>query len=565
MKKYFLMFATFAAALTMMSCNKDEGTTPPPETEDDELKLNLDEALYYGEKLGADAGYYSMTFVVDDTNNKLRLDMFGSVVDPTNKPKLSAGSYELGTRETPTAKTYFVATSGTDTEGTLYWNNETPVLITGGTVNVQSAAGGYTIKVELTAGDETIKAKYSGNISFEDVRVDPPRTPITANAYLAQYTGEYTLATNQVGTLVFLMQDAENTNQKLQLSITIPYPTEGDYPADYVTMPEGTFEVVDNPQEAYQIIPTSNDVAEGTYSAEIVYKSGTISYGVLIQGGTVTITKTGENTYDITTDLSGTKFSYPSGSTNIQLGQEVTDIVWTLTGAKVQYALDMTNPMSSLTENKELTDLTSIFIDTWQVSTTTHIWRILLHENDLVLDDTNEYYETNGTLYVSGEGDVMMIQLCTDANTQFPVGKFALENSYDYLYPQGQTLSGKPIVNAGGADALGLGVGTWYFNIGLNDEGQPATLGGAGAVIKEGYVEISEADDAYTFDINVLDKYGHTITGTFKFTKSTEGAANFSANGVKVFNASDLQVRPMMNTLMPYSAIAEHPGIAVAF
>ena len=52
MKKYFLMFATFAAALTMMSCEKDKGNTgnggngggetnPPT----DELKLNLDEAV----------------------------------------------------------------------------------------------------------------------------------------------------------------------------------------------------------------------------------------------------------------------------------------------------------------------------------------------------------------------------------------------------------------------------------------------------------------------------------------------------------------------------------------
>lgn len=560
MKKYFLMFATFAAALTMMSCNKDEGTTPPPETEDDELKLNLDEALYYGEKLGADAGYYSMTFVVDDTNNKLRLDMFGSAVDPASTPKLSAGSYELGTRETPTAKTYFVATSGTDTEGTLYWNNDTPVLITGGTVNVQSAAGGYTIKLELTAGDETIKAKYSGNISFEDVRVDPPRTPITANAYLAQYTGEYTLATNQVGTLVFLMQDAENTNQQLQLSITIPYPTEGDYPADYVTMPEGTFEVVDNPQEAYQIIPTSNDVAEGTYSAEIVYKSGAISYGVLIQGGTVTITKTGENTYDVTTDLSGTKFSYTS-SGKLQLGQEVTDIEWNLTGAQVQYALDMTNPMSSLTENKELTDLTGVFADSWGVpGTNNYIWRIILHNEDLVIDANNPYYNQDGTLYVSGEGDAMMMQLITSSASEFPVGTFNVENTYDYVYPVGNTLSGKPILNVGGADPLGLGVGTWYYYIGPNDEGQMAVLDGAGAVIKQGSINITTSDNkTYNIAVDIFDKYGHNITGTFAVTVDS-GQASFSSN-----DATDSVVRTMPNTsFVPYS-FEQHSGLAISF
>ena len=150
MKKYFLMFATFAAALTMMSCEKDKGNTgnggnggggtnPPT----DELKLNLDEAVYYGEKT-ADVGYYSMTFVVDGTSNKLRLDMFASVVDPVSTPKLTAGTYDLGTITEPTSKTYFVASNGSDTEGTLYWKEGTAVLVTGGSINVQSAAGGYT-------------------------------------------------------------------------------------------------------------------------------------------------------------------------------------------------------------------------------------------------------------------------------------------------------------------------------------------------------------------------------------------------------------------------------------
>ena len=90
MKKYFLMFATFAAALTMMSCEK--GTDNGNDDDDNqgggttELKLNLDEAVYYGEKIAADVGYYSMTFVVDGTSNKLRLDMFASVVDPVSTP-----------------------------------------------------------------------------------------------------------------------------------------------------------------------------------------------------------------------------------------------------------------------------------------------------------------------------------------------------------------------------------------------------------------------------------------------------------------------------------------------
>lgn len=561
MKKYFLMFATFAAALTMMSCEKggtDGPTKPVDPPTGEELKLNLDEAVYYGEKIAADVGYYSMTFVVDGTSNKLRLDMFASVVDPVSTPKLTAGTYDLGTTTEPTSKTYFVASNGSDTEGTLYWKEGTAVLVTGGSINVQSAAGGYTIKVNLTAGDETIEAKYSGSISFDDQRQDAPRTPITANAYLAQYTGECMLANEQLGQMTLLMQDADNTNQQIQLVLTVPYPTEGDYPADNVPIPTGTFEVVEgNPTAAGQIIPTSNDVAEGTYSAEIVYNSGAISYGVLIQGGTVTIAKEGE-TYNVTTALEGTKFSYSNNK--LQLGQHVTDIVWNLTGAQFgDYAVDMTNPMSSLTENKELTDLTGIFADVWGVSSTSYIWRIILHNENLVIDSNNQYYNQDGTLYVSGEGDAMMIQLITTSSSEFPAGTFDVENTYDFVYPAGKTLSGKPILNVGGADPLGLGVGTWYYYIGPNDEGQMAVLDGAGAVIKQGSVNITTSDNAtYVFTIDLYDKYGHNITGTFSLTAGSQ--ASFSSN-----DANNGVVRTMTNTsFVPYS-FEQHSGLAIAF
>lgn len=571
MKKYFLMFATFAAALTMMSCEKGTdtpggggggGTTP-----EDELKLNLDEAVYYGEKIAADVGYYSMTFVVDGTSNKLRLDVFGTAVDPVSTPKLNGGEYKLGTTTEPTVRTYFVAANGEDTEGTLYWKEGTPVLVSGGTVNVQSAAGGYTIKVNLTAGDETIEAKYSGNISFDDQRVDPPRTPITANAYLAQYTGECMLANEQLGQMTLLMQDADNTNQQIQLVLTIPYPTEGDYPADYVPIPTGTFEVVEgNPTQAGQIIPTSNNVAEGTYTAEIVYQNGAISYGVLIQGGTVTISKEGE-TYNVTTALEGTKFSYSNNK--LQLGQHVTDIVWNLTGAQFgDYAVDMTNPMSSLTENKELTDLTACFADVWQATQTAYIWRIILHNEDLGIEWDNPYYNSGGTLYVNGEGDAMMIQLATSSGSTFPSGTFALENSYDFLYPAGTTLSGKPILNVGGADPLGLGVGTWYFYIGPNDEGQMSVLDGAGAVINQGECQISVEDNQFVFTVNVVDKYGHTITGSFPISTISTPDGDVTPGGATSFSSNDANngvVRTMTNTsFVPYS-FEQHSGLAIAF
>lgn len=89
----------------------------------------------------------------------------------------------------------------------------------------------------------------------------------------------------------------------------------------------------------------------------------------------------------------------------------------------------------------------------------------------------------------------MIMQLITASSSEFPVGTFNVENTYDYVYPVGNTLSGKPILNVGGADPLGLGVGTWYYYIGPNDEGQMAVLDGAGAVIKQGSINITTSDN----------------------------------------------------------------------
>ncbi len=552
MKKYFLMCATLVAALNMMSCKTDE---PQPPVPPQETKFNLDEAVYYGEKIAKDVGYYTINLVdANNSSNKLRLDMFATAVEPTAKPKLTAGTYNLGTVTEPTTKTFFVAANGEETQGTLYWNDGTPVLISGGTINVQSAAAGYTIKVELTAGDQTIKGKFSGAIEFKDEREDAPRTAITTGAYMAQYLGEYALANEQLGQLLILMQDADNQNQQLQLNLTIAYPTEGDYPADYVTIPTGTFEVVANPQQAGQVIPTTNQ-ADETYSAEIVYKNGMPAYGVLIQGGSVTITKEGEK-YNITTDLEGTKFTITNNK--LEFGKEVTGIEWNLTDANFgEYVLDMTAPVSMLTEDLHLENLSSSFFDVWGVTQTSFLWRIIFHEDTLSLSSQNDYYNQDGTLYVGGEGgDVLMVQLISGSE-KFPTGTFDMESSYDYLYPVGKTQSGKPIINIGGADPLGLGVGSWYFNIGPNDAGQMATLVGAGAVCKQGSVKIDAVDaSSYLIDIELFDKYGHTITGTFTLAASQE-SATFSSTDKPV-------VRMMPNTLKPYS-FESHNGIPVAF
>ena len=67
MKKYFLMCATLVAALNMMSCKPDTTDGPGPDPQPKETKFNLDEAVYYGEKIAKDVGYYTINLV--DANN----------------------------------------------------------------------------------------------------------------------------------------------------------------------------------------------------------------------------------------------------------------------------------------------------------------------------------------------------------------------------------------------------------------------------------------------------------------------------------------------------------------
>ncbi|MFR7708034.1 MAG: hypothetical protein ACLUZZ_02615 [Alistipes inops] len=177
MKKYFLMFATFAAALTMMSCEKDKGNTgnggngggetnPPT----DELKLNLDEAVYYGEKIAADVGYYSMTSS-GRHQQQAPLDMFASVVDPVSTPKLTA------VRMTGTITELLNVFRGferLDTEG-FYWKEGTAVLVTGGSINVHPS-GGCTMEVNLTAGDD--HRSQVQRLHLRRPEAGCPRTPI---------------------------------------------------------------------------------------------------------------------------------------------------------------------------------------------------------------------------------------------------------------------------------------------------------------------------------------------------------------------------------------------------
>lgn len=57
-----------------------------------------------------------------------------------------------------------------------------------------------------------------------------------------------------------------------------------------------------------------------------------------------------------------------------------------------------------------------------------------------------------------------------------------------------------------------------------------AVLDGAGAVIKQGSINITTSDNkTYNIAVDIFDKYGHNITGTFAVTVDS-GQASFSSN-----------------------------------
>lgn len=541
MKKYFLILAALTAGL-FVSCNNgnDKGPDKPPIDPTDPDIVTLSAPIYYGEKITENVGYYSMTLTKGD--DKLRLDMFSGVASDPTKAKPLGGTYKLGTVEEATSETYFVAKQNEDTEGTLFWDNGTPVFVTAGTVMVQIGTGNtYTITLNLTAGDTTIDWKYSGSIVFEDKSVRPPRKPLTGNDYQVDYQGEYFLGSKRMGMLRFVMNSVEEPNTTLQIFMTIPYPED----EDNVAIPNGTFGVEKDPQDEYKIMESYVDGGSFQYTFEVERNSSGMPTGVVVvTGGTATISTEGGK-LSITTNFNGNLANPSSGAV---IGTEE-GIIYTLETESIPPVLNLTKPLSNLENDVEITveEYPNIFIsDPFYLdqAQTMIIWRMVFTTEGLTVVEASDF-GTTGSLNLVGEGKLLGIQFITPAESEGPEGTFPFNDKYpNETYTVGTSIPG---ALGNGLDMLGIGNGTWYAEVEIVD-GRLVAVVNAGAMVSEGSVEIklNDTTKVMTAIVDMQDKYGHKVGGTLDYNLATEASLQSVANS-GLFIKKPTQVAPVSN------------------
>ena len=266
------------------------------------------DAYYYGEgalKVAGSAVYRINLYDKNNPATTLRLDLVSDVAVSDNiKP--AATTYTLGSQTEPQLNTFIVATSASDTYGTLYTDNGTPVLITAGTIKIQQGVGIQQVTASLTTDTgATIEWTCKGSFSYTDERIELPRQEIKADMWNIYYDGEYPYA-NGLG-MVYLNVAPTNMSSVLTLVITVPL---ADDPSK-VTVPVGTFTAGTRPSKANMIVGGSIEALNILYSREIFYNTSTqmMNGGTLIESGTATITKNADGTYTLTTNLSGKSFN----------------------------------------------------------------------------------------------------------------------------------------------------------------------------------------------------------------------------------------------------------------
>lgn len=538
------MLAATAAALFTVACQKPDNTNGGGTGE---LTPGLKEAVYRGEKPTGKAGIALYSIELADKNNPattLRIALFSDVAVSDNISP-AAGTYELGTKEDPKLSTFVVATSAaTDDFGSIYYDNGTPVLLKEGTVNIRKSTGIQQVIANFkTETGETIEWDFKGSITYKDEREDLPRQEITATMWDATYEGEYPYA-NGLG-MVYLSMAPTDMSSVLTLAFTIPMPED----PNKVSLPEGTFSVETRPSEANKLIEGAIEMPNILYTREITFNTTTTTMtgGVLAEGGTATVTKNEDGTYNISAELNGKSFNQ-SGT----IIGNVDGIKYTLTNAEFPEFIDnKTQPMSTLEEDVTLTEPMEYFYvdpldNAWliQGSTNRIMWRFIFSNGVQMIND-NADYEKYGTLYIRGEkGSALSIQLISEAPSDLnkitiPTGTFPMNDKYlnlsvDYsndLVAQ-TTVSGNPDLS----DPFGLGVGTFYFIIDQVDNGSGQTVtsvvDGGGAVINKGQTTVTaKGDDTYEVTFEYFDKYDHKISGTQTFKMSSAAAAQAVVKG----------------------------------
>lgn len=497
MKRVLFYIFLLGVALCALGCKEGvppNGTVCPPPLYP---PVSLIETVYYGEKLAPGVGYYSLTFTCGD--DKLRLDLFGSVALNPDNPRLTGCTYHLGSIDEPKSKTYFVAES-TDSEiGTLFWNNGTPVPVTGGEVRISLDVSTYSIEIDLRTEETLIEWKYRGVVRFGPICIYPP-SPSLADSVGFQYYGVYNLSPTPLGKVI-LGLESSGTGYGIRLTMTVPLPDD----PERVTLPTGTFHVVENPREPYRI------VAENIYGDYIQYsyeyKRTVADYFevlTIIDSGSLTIAGQ-EGEYTITADCGGgmvDPYNWKITGRDTVLYRMVSDQL-------PAYAADMSAPGSNLEDEVALVDIPNVYIDGLRMQDMV-LWRFGGYTDGIKICPAEDYGDT-GSLNVSGDGEVLMIQLMLPPDVSFPSGIYPL--AAEYHSPElGFVEPGVPGIDAD--NLFDPFHGTWYTGMEGGEVRQYA-----GAVAGRGNVTFSTVEDGKVLRIEVemYDKYGRRVSGTLNY------------------------------------------------
>lgn len=217
------------------------------------------------------------------------------------------------------------------------------------------------------------------------------------------------------------------------MALTVPLPEEGSYPADNVTLPTGIFHVSTDWERTYRVLKS---YANEFQTLEYTLVDGTIASGILIDDGTISITDD-EGIYKISTELTGHPF-HRNGRFHTSAPTE-------------RYHPLGVRRRTADTRNRH--DRSRLFArqrptidrfvtfpadtdDSWpprvkKGNVPGRFWRILLYEEGVTV-----LTAPDGTLSVSGEGDLIGIQLLADSAATLPLGSYPLYDRYEIPEPR---------------------------------------------------------------------------------------------------------------------------------
>lgn len=529
MKKLLLLASTAVTAALMVSCSQGtDTTTPPGPTTDGYTFTTVSDAVYYGEKYAEGSGFYTFT-LSDADGNKMRIDCFGTVASNSNNPRFTTGTYEAGTLDDRTVRTFVTADSATAEEGTIFWKGSEAYPVSGGTMKVSSQGGSYKLDIDFTSGETTIKGSFDGTLKFEGKPQVPPRiadpNPRPVTGIIGAYYGKYNDHEATTGMFLFGMgykgdlTNGENV-EALQLQGYIPLQEDNDN----VILPEGTYTIstsADN-TDAFTLVAGGVDAQNGYQGTYEYYtdKSTSITKGYIISEGTMTVEKNGDN-YKITANFKGKR----SDALNI-IGTELEEVNYLYEGP-LEPMMNYADPMSRLEEDKKLGDMHNQALVQVIPKATGDFTAWLYY----IFGDGLAYTINNNTLDVTGSGDLMMLAIWGPAqSTDNPVGEFPMSLGFGLLFEEGSAMPGNPILG----QSIDPQQGCWYTY--ASKQGSTLQLNSyAGAMPDQGRIITKPAEDGTNQIVDFLfyDKYGHEISGIYEgameVIKASQSAAAANA------------------------------------